>query len=102
MQLETLITQLGLTEHMEALSDWRDALLVEKAAELQILQKEKDALNSLRLDMFEKVNVALASGDPSKFVEVATEFITPIDQKEVQAIDIKIAELQAKRDALSV
>lgn len=37
MQLETLITSLGITEHMKALSDWRDDLLREKAAELQAL-----------------------------------------------------------------
>lgn len=33
--LETLLTELGLTEHMEAISNWRDALLIEKAEELQ-------------------------------------------------------------------
>jgi len=45
MQLETLITQLGITEHMAELSDWRDGLLRETAATLQA--KDTDCAEAL-------------------------------------------------------
>jgi len=38
--LETLLTELGLTEHMELLSNWRDDFLREKAEELQGVHME--------------------------------------------------------------
>jgi hypothetical protein len=43
MQLEALCIQLGITQHIPALSEFRDALLRENAAALQALAAEKDA-----------------------------------------------------------
>jgi len=43
MQLEALIISLGITQHMAALSDFRDDLIRENAAALQALGIAKDA-----------------------------------------------------------
>jgi len=43
MQLEDLLKQLEITQHMAALSDYRDNLLRENAAALQALAIAKDA-----------------------------------------------------------
>lgn len=43
MTLETLIKDLGITQHMAALSDWRDDLIRAHAAELQAVHIAKDA-----------------------------------------------------------
>lgn len=40
MQLETLIAELGILEHMKPLSYWRDSLIREKAEELKNLRIE--------------------------------------------------------------
>jgi hypothetical protein len=42
MQLEALCIQLGITQHIHALSEFRDALLRDNAAALQALSAEKD------------------------------------------------------------
>ena len=39
MELETLVTQLGISQHMKALSDWRDGFLRGKAEEIQTLRQ---------------------------------------------------------------
>lgn len=41
--LETLLTNLGITQHMAAFSDWRDDLIRAHAAELQAVHIAKDA-----------------------------------------------------------
>lgn len=43
MTLESLLTDLGITQHMAALSDWRDNLIRAHAAELQAVHIAKDA-----------------------------------------------------------
>ena len=43
MQLEALLASLGITQHMAALSDFRDDLIRENAAALQALGAAKDA-----------------------------------------------------------
>jgi len=43
MTLESLLQSLGLTAHMAPLSDWRDNLLREKAAEIQTLTEAHTA-----------------------------------------------------------
>lgn len=69
MQLETLITQLGITEHMEALSDWRDALLIEKAEELQKVHADH-AENVVSIN--ESNGLALSAAIAEKNEAVAT------------------------------
>lgn len=107
MQLETLITQLGITEHMEALSDWRDAFLIEKAAELQVLQQKHDALElaqagidedrselatlrplkTLHDTMVVKVQASLRSGKPEDFVALAQDFLAdPIEKRRAELL----------------
>jgi len=56
MQLEALLTSLGITQHMVALSNFRDDLIRENAAALQALGIAKDAekqaaLDALRLEL---------------------------------------------------
>jgi len=43
MNLESLLTNLGITQHMAELSDWRDDLIRSHAAELQAVHIAKDA-----------------------------------------------------------
>jgi len=56
MQLEALLTSLGITQHMIPLSNYRDNLIRENAAALQALGIAKDAekqaaLDALRLEL---------------------------------------------------
>ncbi len=72
--LETLLNELGLTEHMEELSDWRDALLVEKAEELQQVHndhaEEITALNTTHGDNLSKA----VSEKNAEIVTLQTQF----------------------------
>lgn len=56
MQLETLLSDLGIMEHIVPLSNFRDDLIRENAAALQALGIAKDAekqaaLDALRLEL---------------------------------------------------
>ena len=87
MQLEALITQLGIAEHMAALSDWRDELLRETAAALQSKDAERDeALAAKELAITEE-KTALVDSLAAKEAELA-------------AAKAAFAEKQAYQDAM--
>lgn len=114
MQLEPLLVSLGLTEHMAALSNWRDGLIIELAADKQALVVAHEtaiadleashatavgalnarisAFEALQTDMTAKVIAARDSGAPEKFLEVAAEFLLSEDDK-------RRADALARRDA---
>lgn len=94
--LETLMTELGIAEFIPQISEYRDAIYVEKAAELQIVQQKLDVLQGLYDRMVDKVDEVLASGDPDQYEALAVEFLTPEKEKEKQALEAEIAERQAK------
>ena len=71
----------------------------EYAASLATLTAERDQLLALKSDMEGKVRNALATGDTSKFVEVATDFLTPAEQK---ARARKMAEYEALKAELGI
>ncbi len=113
--LEELLTELGLADHMEALSNWRDDLLREKAEEIQTIHFEKDEAKSSALaelagekeaqiaallplktlyeDMVPKVSAALASGDPELFIALGLDFITPEKEKLRAQLEAQLAAL---------
>lgn len=124
MQLEDLIKDLKIEQHMTALSDWRDELLREKAEELQVVQRavaDKDTALSeakakAQADLDAKAakeaahlaDVKAAILDPSKNpVETVAAIETlvaererPERDKKVAALDAEIAAKQAERAAL--
>lgn len=106
MQLETLITELGITEHMKPLSDWRDSFLREKAEEIQSVRNELaesqaafTALDAFRVGMIAKVSSVLQSGDPEKFAALALDFLTPEQEKQRAEKIALIAKLQAELES---
>lgn len=87
MQLETLITQLGITQHMAALSDWRDELLRDTAAALQEKDSERDtaiAAKEAEIEL-ERVDHAAALADK---------------EAELAASQTALTELTAYKDAM--
>ena len=107
--LEALITSLKITTHTVALSNWRDALLVEKAAELKALSDERDAIQTEFAAYKASAEGALTAAAEAiqnpdlndtatvqAIAEIVTEVGKPVKQREREAIEKQIAELQSK------
>jgi len=87
MQLETLITQLGITQHMATLSDWRDELLRDTAAALQEKDSERD-------DAVAAKEAEFASERSNHTVAIAAK------DAELTASKTALAELTAYKEAM--
>lgn len=109
MQLEELVTSLGITQHMEVLSNWRDALLVEKAAELKSVHDERDtiaaefaAYKSTAKSALKAADDAIKNQDLNDKDTVATiavivaETAKPVAQREIEALQTEKARLEAE------
>jgi hypothetical protein len=72
------------------------AAIAAKDAELTASQAALAELTAYKEEMIERVSSVLQSGDPAQYEALATEFLTPAQELERQAILAQIAELQAK------
>lgn len=68
--LESLITSLGIPEHMAALSDWRDAFLREKAVELQAVRLEADKAVAAAKEQFTTSAETLAANHAAELTSL--------------------------------
>lgn len=91
MELETLIKELGIIEHMQPLTEWRDQFLREQAENLQTkdgeLKSRDETISEFektKADFVARVNSALMQGDLSGFVEIAKDLVTPAQEKQKQ------------------
>jgi hypothetical protein len=99
MDIEQLCIDLQITEHIQALSEWRDSLIRKTAEDLQKKDDRINELETLKSTMESKVSSALESGNPQEFIAVATEFCNPVAAKRKQLED-SIASAQAELDSL--
>ena len=107
--LETLLGVLGITQHMEALSNWRDALLVGKAAEL----KDLHAAHAAQLSTLTAEQAALKAADQAiknqelndrdtvaTIALIVAETSKPVAQREIEALQAERSRLEAERARL--
>lgn len=109
MQLESLLATLGITQHTAALSDWRDELLREKAAELKTLSDQLDTLTAEFAAYKTSAESALkAAADAIKNQElndtdtvatialIVAETAKPVALREIEALQAEKARLEAE------
>ena len=94
MELETLLAQLGVTDHMKELSDWRDGLLRANAAALQALTIEKDAEKQAELD-------ALNSAHAAHAAQIAEIKATPPPPVTLEDVKAQLDSLEARLSQLT-
>jgi len=70
------------------------------AEEIKSLHAERDAFASYKAMMETRVAEVLVTKDTTKFVELATDFLAPAQEREKQAKLSQIAELEAQAAAL--
>jgi hypothetical protein len=70
------------------------------ASELATLTTEHTALEAYKSAMESRVSAVLSSGDPAQYEALATEFLTPVEEKARLAKVAQLASLQAQSAAL--
>jgi hypothetical protein len=70
------------------------------ASELATLTTEHTALEAYKSTMESRVTSVLSSGDPAQYEALATEFLTPAEEKARLAKVAQLAALQAQAAAL--
>ena len=70
------------------------------ASDLATLTADHTALESYKSAMESRVTAVLSSGDPAQYEALATEFLTPVEEKARLAKVTQLAALQAQAAAL--
>ncbi len=95
--LESLITSLGIPEHMAALSDWRDAFLREKAVELQAVRLEADKAVAAAKEQFTTSAETLAANHAAELTSLREQLAAASQPPSAPPI---LTELDAMFEAL--
>jgi hypothetical protein len=92
--------QIALETYCDGLISEHAAAIAAKDAEIAQLTSDFAALNAYKTAMEERVSTVLQSNDPAQYVALATEFLTPAEEKAQQEKLARIAALKAEAAAL--
>lgn len=84
------------TERLNTLAAEHAEVIKAKDAELASIRALYEEKAAYQAAMETKVSAVLQSGDPAQYEALATEFLTPAQEKERQAKIARIAELKAE------
>lgn len=89
-----------LTARVTEMAAEHAAVLAAKQAELNTLASAHAVLTAYQTAMQTSVAAVLSSGDPAQYEALATEFLTPVEEKARLAKVAQLAALQAEAAAL--